>query len=113
MPNDAEFKLDSPEGHSFARRLLRLHFPPNIHDCVLAVVKTGGSKSSYFSAYIHLLRALDLLWEPDIGSLLVNGSTQLAVRLRGCVVEGVGELGIPGDPRRSHNPRVVRCGVSQ
>ena len=69
-------QLDNPDGHSLIRRLLRPHFPHDLHDYVieglakavdgvhvLSVVRTGGGKSTYFSGYILLL--LELLKEPS------------------------------------------------
>jgi hypothetical protein len=65
------FKLDTPAGHSLARQLLKDRIPHPLHDYViedvckaidgfhvLSVVRTGGGKSSYFYAYMHLLQAL-------------------------------------------------------
>lgn len=66
--------LSSPEGLQLARRLLRPLLPHDMHDyilegiCkavdgshVLAVLKTGGGKTSYFYGYILLLKALQAI----------------------------------------------------
>jgi hypothetical protein len=72
MTDDGLFLFDTLKGRNLARDILKTRTPRPIHDyilegvCklldgvhVLSVVRTGGGKSSYASAYIHILHALN------------------------------------------------------